>query len=894
MAAEASYTRSTGGTDGKGRFSEWRERRISRREDSLRDRKNTPRTQREQQEDLPAGVAFSAAGSGVVGATTLPRPGTRRRPGVEQQRPPDGRETYGTSELELETKPGLRILRSPGWTPRLSVESGIYVVFLFLAFLTRFWDLGTRALHHDESLHAYYSWVYETGGGYRHHPLMHGPFLFHIEALFFFLFGDSDATSRYAPAIFGVILIGLPYFLRGTRFLGRWGALSASFFLLISPSIFYMSRYIRHDIFTIVGTMVLFICIVRYIEKPERRWLIGGAATTALLLTNHEIIFAILVAFFIFLYGALIWSRANYWRTTRPEAAKAVVGVHIAGFVGLAVVYVLTPQKYHTKFLDIPWDNPTRQEQLDYYVNNVFKNPLIIGLALVFIGFLVALRFALQAAADPEDVDEEGLVAATLEGAEEHSVENAVRTAWTDRYGLFTAIIVAAILFCALFTSLFTNLHGLASSTFATNGTLLYWLGQHDVRRGDQPWFYFLLLFPQYEFIAATLGLLAIIATLWRSLGSLTGRWSGGRNLFFRLFLVTWFVIVFAGLSMAGEKMPWLVTHIALPGILLAAVFVGGMIDRATEVARVRREQGLSDSIFGGADWAIVGSLLALAIGWFFLAGRLTEGEFVKNSVNQWERSLTKYDVDHWWWLAIAPVLAILVAGAAFIWRGPRRAGQAVLVSLVILLALLQVHTEWRLTYLEGDIPKDMLVYTQTSPDMTMMMSDIDRLSAELTGGKDLEVWYDSGVSWPMQWYLRDYPNKRFFGSTLTAPPGDAPIVLVANDNLANVEDQLKDYTPQQYVLRWWYPEDQTYRDFAIAPELEPGRSAWKDPEAAHGPIQVIGSIVDAVGTLFTPEGEQKAYRLVMYRDLPASIGQYRYTMFVRNDLLPYFNGTRY
>ncbi|MFL5760210.1 MAG: flippase activity-associated protein Agl23 [Thermomicrobiales bacterium] len=862
----------------------------------MRERKRTPRTQRDQQhnQDLPAGAALSAAGGGVAGATTLPRPGTRQRPSAEERRPADGHHTALLSEEGTATRRDLGILSSAGWTPRLTVESGLYVLFIFLAAITRFWDLGSRALHHDESLHAYYSWVYETGGGYRHHPLMHGPFLFHIEALIFFLFGDSDATSRYAPAIFGVILVGLPYFLRGTRFLGRWGALSASFFLLISPSLFYMSRYIRHDIFTIVGTLALFTCIVRYIEMPERRWLIGGFATTALLLTNHEVIFAILFAYFIFLYCALIWNRANYWRTTRPEAAKTVIGVHVAGFVGFAVVYLIMPQKYHTRFLDIPWQNPTRQQEIDYYVHNVFENPLIIGLALVFVGFLVALRFALQSAAEPEVMQEEGIVAATLEGAEPGSVDDAVRRAWADRYGLLVAIIVAAILFTALFTSLYTNLHGLATSTYATNGTLLYWLGQHDVRRGDQPWFYFLLLFPQYEFVAATLGLLAIVATLWRSLGALTGRWDGGRNLFFRLFLVTWFVIVFAGLSLAGEKMPWLVTHIALPGILLAAVFVGGMIDRAIEVARAKHAEGQTARLFGAADWAIAGSLIALAFGWFFIAGRLTEGQFVKNGLNQWERSLTKYDVDHWWWLAIAPTLAILVCAAGFIWRGPRRAGQAVLVSLVILLSLLQVHAEWRLTYLEGDVPKDMLVYTQTSPDVTMMMNDIDRLSAELTGGNGLAIWYDSGVSWPMQWYLRDYPNKRFFGTTLTTPPGDVPIVLVANDNKAQVEAQLKDYTPQEYVLRWWYPEDQTYRAFAIAPEIEPGRSAWKDPAAAHGPIQVLGSVADAVGTLFTPEGEQKAYRLVMYRDLPASIGQYRFTMYVRNDLLPYFNGTRY
>ncbi|MER3485402.1 MAG: hypothetical protein C4345_04915, partial [Chloroflexota bacterium] len=75
------------------------------------------------------------------------------------------------------------------------------------------------------------------------------------------------------PAFFGVILVGLPYLLRGPRHLGRWGALAASFLLLISPAILYQSRYIRHDIYTITGTLLFFICIVRYLENPERKWL---------------------------------------------------------------------------------------------------------------------------------------------------------------------------------------------------------------------------------------------------------------------------------------------------------------------------------------------------------------------------------------------------------------------------------------------------------------------------------------------------------------------------------------------------------------------------------------------------------------------------------------------
>ena len=47
---------------------------------------------------------------------------------------------------------------------RYSVEIPIdpeYLPFLglmFLGLMLRFWDLGAKAFHHDESLHAFYSW----------------------------------------------------------------------------------------------------------------------------------------------------------------------------------------------------------------------------------------------------------------------------------------------------------------------------------------------------------------------------------------------------------------------------------------------------------------------------------------------------------------------------------------------------------------------------------------------------------------------------------------------------------------------------------------------------------------------------------------------------------------
>src|SRR4051812_27640031 len=66
-------------------------------------------------------------------------------------------------------------------------EQAAYVGLFVLALLVHFWGLGDRALHHDETLHAAYSWRLYMGQGFIHDPLLHGPFLYHIVALMYFL-----------------------------------------------------------------------------------------------------------------------------------------------------------------------------------------------------------------------------------------------------------------------------------------------------------------------------------------------------------------------------------------------------------------------------------------------------------------------------------------------------------------------------------------------------------------------------------------------------------------------------------------------------------------------------------------------------------------------------------
>src|SRR5579871_6286040 len=184
----------------------------------------------------------------------------------------------------------------------LSVEAWLYVGLVMLAAVLRFTDLGARALHHDESLHATYSWYFAQGRGYVHDPLMHGPLLFHMTALVYLLFGSSDATSRFAPALFGTALVLVPLLLR--PWLGRVGALAGAVFIAFSPSLLYYSRFIRNESWVAFFTLMLIVCIMRFRLTRNDRWLYLGAAMLMLEFASKETAFIISAILLLYLDGS--------------------------------------------------------------------------------------------------------------------------------------------------------------------------------------------------------------------------------------------------------------------------------------------------------------------------------------------------------------------------------------------------------------------------------------------------------------------------------------------------------------------------------------------------------------------------------------------------------------
>jgi predicted membrane-bound mannosyltransferase/DNA-binding beta-propeller fold protein YncE len=173
-----------------------------------------------------------------------------------------------------------------GRTLRVNWELVGWLALLAATLATRLWFLGQRAMSHDESLHTFYSWRLFNGEGYVHDPMMHGPLLYHLTALMYFLFGVSDYTARLISVAFGLGLVLSPLLVR--RYLGPVGAWLAGLMLVISPTVLYYSRYIRHDIHVEFCMVVLFASLFRFLDTRNGSWLIVTALAAAGGITSAE------------------------------------------------------------------------------------------------------------------------------------------------------------------------------------------------------------------------------------------------------------------------------------------------------------------------------------------------------------------------------------------------------------------------------------------------------------------------------------------------------------------------------------------------------------------------------------------------------------------------------
>ncbi|NJO06242.1 MAG: TIGR03663 family protein [Chloroflexaceae bacterium] len=628
-------------------------------------------------------------------------------------------------------------------------------------------------------------------------------------ALAYFLFGDGDAQARLPMALAGIGLVASAWMLR--PYLGRRGALIAAVLLGFSPSLLYFTRFARHDGLMVLWELWMVIGIFRYIDTGKPGYLYLLAASIALAIGTHELYY---IVFFIF--GLLMLVRIIA-ETTWGKYINMVLG----GLVGIcAAIGILTM---------------------------VFYVPLPVGEGLylgekVFLTMVVLLfAWASSFAWDPTPV----------------VVPRFVHLWRNERTTLWIALSILVGLYLVMYTTFFAYPRGAIDGLYAG---LAYWLGsQQEFARGDQPWYYYFLLLGVYE----PLGILAAVgAAIYLYTRGFSLPWlrfgrkaepqpapettldvtadtdeetttdtrrtrrkrrhtedsdehtnglemepepataSGPRPNYMPLFIlimVAWYFCAIVIFSWAGEKMPWLVIHMALPGNLIAAWVLGRLLrlipplgvrpgvspiennpasDATPETSKLDDappEEFPSTQREGGFSWRVlmVPPLLLLLL----IALGVALSRFYSDAGGQEGQSNLLQ--------GFVPLLvfggcvyALLTLSQYITWRVTLAVSA---LTLSLLFGAYMLRSTWIAVYQQPDVAVELLVYTQTSPDVPRYVDYVRELAVnqtrnyrsadDVTGGLTMPIILSSSdssgegsLAWPMQWYLRDFQRLNWKG----------------------------------------------------------------------------------------------------------------------------------
>ena len=728
---------------------------------------------------------------------------------------------------------GVESNESRGW---VRWEVLAWLVLLAAATLLRFWDLGARVMTHDESIHAFYAYELLRKGAYVHDPVYHGPLLYHLNALVYFFLGASDAAARVSSALAGVGLVAACWLLR--PFIGRAGALAAGLFIALSPTLLFYSRQVWMDVHVALFTVPWIWGALRYLADRGRRWLVLATAAMALAFAAKEVSF---------IFGAIfgVWLVMEAFASRRADPARAGA----AGDLAVTMLALVLPFASGASYLAFGWSFRT----LDA------RGIALVGAHFVAAGLLVWLWIRARRRLAGTRPVTEGRGGLRLRD-------------WVALAVLFWSVEIL------LFTTLLTNLRGGLATGIV--GSLGYWLTQQEVARGSQPWFYYLLLGVLYDLLPLVVGGAAFLAgaarlrrPFWDPAagdlppGTVSDRTAAGtdpgtdaignrplpapgsdpvpdradRRAFLSL-LLWWTLATWSAYLVAGEKMPWLMTHMVLPLCLLAGWGVGRI---AVAAGRDRRWSGALVLVGGG----LVGP--ALVARW--IAAEPFSGETTQAVAETME------------WIVRGGVIAVLAALMlrAALRAGPRQAGRLVALGLAGLLLALTVRAGLRLCYIHHSLATEHLSYAQGSPDVKRAMREIELISERSAGDRDLFVAYDDQSSWPFVWYLRDYPKSRTWGTQPQFAQGAAVILSGPKNRDAAWPLVSSGYIKRAYRLIWWPRQEY----------------------ASMGPRELLDVLRD-------PERRRLLWRMAMHRDYSHIDAvkwdpRQEFDMYVREDVAP-------
>jgi uncharacterized protein (TIGR03663 family) len=767
----------------------------------------------------------------------------------------------------------------------INLELIAFWLVVLLSIIAHLWALGHMAMHHDESVTSWTAWRYYTGasgfncaGGrtapsYCYDPVYHGPSYYVFSLVSFFLFGVGEAQARLPEAIAGILLTASAWMLR--PYLGRTGTLIAAALLAFAPSLLYFTRFSRHDALIVLWAFWMVLGFFRYIDTGRPRYLYLLGAATALAMATHELYYILF-----FLFGAFLAIRVLDELAPRRNVliglgiALAVAVVVMAlnppitprlrgGGIGLLLSTVLgcgllmlrvwDPTPVVSARLITLWRDERNvlwtalgilaaifvllfsnfftdprgvldglYQGLAYWLGSQHeyargKQPWYYYLMLLPVYEPIALLGSLGGAAALFTWGRPRLTALLA------LIIGALILLGASPIGGASIVLACGLIGLAIYLGATGWWRGPAAPAIAAEAAPAADVSAAEPTEDDDP-----LLAEPTDWAAEPAPELLSEAPLPEEAipeQLPPARPPANYAPLFPLFLAFWFIGALVAFSWAGEKMPWLVTHIALPGNLLAAWGLGRLIDSI-------EWRALPDKRATLIPGALVLALIAVGVA----ISRLTAGgEGQAGQANMLQ--------------AIVPLLigGLLIFGILTIGQHTGTRATLTICGLTIfaLLALYSVRASWLVVYDHPDTPIEMLIYVQSPPDVPKIVDDLRELAinqtrnkrnpADPTGGHTMPLILDAGdensegsLAWPYQWYLRDFQrieNRKadFFANATAdsflvpvdnkAPDGDkafAPVVMVYVPHITEATRQaLEENYVKKYdsKLNWYFPE---------------------------------------------------------------------------------------
>ncbi len=718
-------------------------------------------------------------------------------------------------------------------------ETVIFAIILILAVITRFYNLEARVMSHDETSHVYFSWLYEQGRGYSHDPVTHGPLQFHLVALSYLLFGDSDFSARIPAALFSVATIAFMWFYR--RLIGRTGALIAAALLLISPYLLYYGRYVRNEAFVAFFGVVAFWAIIRYLESGASRYLFWLTAATALHFTTKEtsFIYAAQTLLFLGLY-LIVQIYKKSWPKPEHRNRFLIALLISALLIGIGGAILLS-----SRGNALPPTPVNTSPTAEGVAPVPPQGPPPIALLLMGLGtlpLLAAIYFALRGYTWERIRSERALGALVVLGTAVLPILSAFPVKFlgynpidynNPQTRIVTAIVVAAMvmlaavigvlwnwrlwlmnmalffgIFTVFYTSLFTNGFGFVTGLV---GSLGYWLEQQGVNRGSQPWYYYSLVqVPIYEYLPALGTILTIIfgPRLLRSArqreemqasdlpavdinADVEDRPQPETTV---ALLVFWSITSLLAYSLAGEKMPWLTVHITLAMIITTGWFLGQLVE-TTDWSAFTRQHGWLVLVLIPVFFVSLSGVMAALLG--------TNPPFQGKELEQL-RSTTTF---------VTALITAIASGAGLLYLvrnwSSTQLGHVVTLAAFALMGILTARTAFTASYINYDNANEPLVYAHSASGPKVALAQIEEISRRTTDGLALKVAYDNETTYPFWWYLRNYTNQDYYDRTPTRAQRDAPVILVGEGNFDKIEPVVgQAYNRYDYIRLWWPNQD--------------------------------------------------------------------------------------